>query len=58
MIANLAFIARVDDQGVVRRPMPGDALGSALRDVYVEPSAMPEEMMRLLRALDRPLRGH
>jgi hypothetical protein len=58
MIGQLASIARIDNDGVVRRPMPGDALGFALRGVYEEPAHLPEDMVRLLRTLDRPLRGH
>ena len=58
MIGQFASIDRIDDQGVVRRPMPSDALGSALRGVYGEPAQLPEDMLRLLRTLDRPLRGH
>lgn len=58
MIGQFASIARVDDDGVVRRPMPSDALGSALRVVYGDGTALPEDMLRLLRNLDRPLRGH
>jgi hypothetical protein len=38
--------------------MPGDALGSALRGLYGEQPQLPEDMLRLLRTLDRPLRGH
>lgn len=58
MIGQFASIARVDDDGVVRRPMPGDALGSALRVVYGDNTALPEDMLRLLRNLDRLSRGH
>lgn len=58
MIGQFASIARVDDDWVVRRPMPGDALGSALRVVYGDSTALPEDMLRLLRNLDRLSRGH
>lgn len=37
---------------VVRRPLPTDAIGSALRGVFNCP-ALPDDMARLLRRLDR-----
>lgn len=51
-------MTRTDDNGVVRRPQPGDALGSALRSVYSNEHALPADMLRLLRTLDGPLRAH
>lgn len=57
MIGGIASIDRVDDHGVVRRPMPTDALGAALRDVYSAP-ATPDDMLRLIRVLDTPTRRH
>ncbi|WP_374943301.1 hypothetical protein [Sphingomonas sp.] len=58
MLGFITSISRTDDQGAVRRPMPGDALGSALRSVYGDQHGVPDEMRRLLRMLDRPMRGH
>ena len=58
MIGFHASITRTDENGVVGRPMPGDALGAALRGLYGEQPQLPDDMLRLLRTLDRPLRGH
>lgn len=58
MIAYQSWTAGADDGGAVRRPAPGDALGSALRSVYVETVALPEEMVRLLRQIDRETHRH
>ena len=58
MIGLFASTASTDDNGVVRRPMPGDALGSALRQVYGDDPGLPDEMLRLLRTLDRSSRSH
>ncbi len=58
MIGEMASIARTDDHGVVRRPLPGDRLGGALRGAYGDVPALPQDMLRLLRTLDQPLRGH
>ena len=44
-------IGRDTDQ-VVRRPRPADAIGAALRGVFECP-AVPEDMARLLRRIDR-----
>jgi hypothetical protein len=41
-----------DAEQVVRRPRPADAIGAALRGVFDCP-ALPEDMTRLLRRLDR-----
>ncbi len=58
MIGFQTSITRTDEHGVVRRPAPGDALGAALRGLYGEQPHLPDDMLRLLRTLDRPLRGH
>ncbi|HEX8484105.1 MAG TPA: hypothetical protein VF643_01850 [Sphingomonas sp.] len=58
MIGFPASIPRTDEFGVVRRPLPSDALGSALRDIYGELPPLPEDMRRLLHMLDRAPRGH
>lgn len=41
-----------DAEQVVRLPRPADAIGAALRGVFDAP-ALPEDMARLLRRLDR-----
>ena len=58
MMSYVSLTAAADDHGVVRRPMPGDALGSALRGVYGETPMLPDDMARLLRELDRENRRH
>lgn len=58
MIAFVSSGERIDENGNVRRPMPADALGSALRGVFGEAAALPDDMTRLLRHLEREKRGY
>jgi hypothetical protein len=50
---NALHLSMADDaEQVVRRPRPADAVGAALRGVFACP-ALPDDMVRLLRRLDR-----
>ena len=54
MTRSLASTDTRDHRGgyVVRKPRPGDAVGSSLRDVYGADMRLPSDLASLLRRID------
>lgn len=52
----LSIAADGNDQ-VICRPRPADAMGAALRGVFGDGATLPDDMLRLLRRLDRRCQG-